>query len=80
MQPDKPNLELVETNELLEELHRRSRVFIYALRPLVKAPDDKYDFKYGCSTDGGSTAGPERIARGLGLMQIVAAQIIKDHS
>jgi hypothetical protein len=48
------SLELASTAELINELHRRSALFVYAIRPLVKSPDQTYDFLYGCSRDGGN--------------------------
>lgn len=71
------SLELESTDDLINELHRRSTVFIYAMRPLVKAPDQQHDFVFGCSADGGKQDAPERVARGLGLMQIAGQLMVK---
>jgi hypothetical protein len=70
-------LELASTKELLEELHRRSEVFAYVMRPLVKDPDSKWDFVFGCSRDGGQID-KGAVIRGVGYMELAKQLLLKE--
>lgn len=70
-------LELVSTEELLNELHRRSNLFVYIHKPLSKAPDADHDFKYGCSVDGGKMTNGA-VIRAVGYMELAKVLMLKD--
>jgi hypothetical protein len=54
IRPPQPAVASREDQHFAAGLHRRSALFVYAIRPLVKSPDQTYDFLYGCSRDGGN--------------------------
>lgn len=68
------DLELVSTDAMINELHRRSTVFFIAMRPMG---ENQWDWKRSQSVDGGMINKPEALARVLGLVQIAVADLLK---
>jgi hypothetical protein len=66
-------VELISTQDLINELHRRSRVLFIAARPMAK---EAFDWRRSWSVDGGRTDKPESITRVLGLVQVTVNDML----
>jgi hypothetical protein len=69
------DLETVATEDLIEEIRRRSRVFFCCRRALVGDPSE---FFYHWGVEGGARNVPEALARMIGLMEICKFELLHE--
>jgi hypothetical protein len=72
-----PDLSFVDTNDLIDELRRRSKVFFCIARPLGQ---EAYSWRMHWGVEGGTDDHPEAMARTLGLIEIGKANLLSGNA